>query len=100
VKHARRPRIHTFVSTSPLHMKYKLQKDPSEVLEMVTAQVTRARNFVEDVEWSAEDGTRIAAAWQQAPAAWEGQALAVVAVAARRAVSSPSQSPSSSRGCF
>jgi 2-isopropylmalate synthase len=58
VRHARRPRIHTFVSTSPLHMKYKLQKDPAEVLEMVTAQVTRARNFVEDVEWSAEDGTR------------------------------------------
>jgi 2-isopropylmalate synthase len=58
VKHARRGRIHTFVSTSPLHMKYKLQKEPDEVLAMVTAQVTRARNFVEDVEWSAEDGTR------------------------------------------
>ncbi len=58
VKHAKRGRIHTFISTSPLHMKYKLQKDPAEVLEMVTAQVTRARNFVEDVEWSAEDGTR------------------------------------------
>jgi len=58
VRHARRPRIHTFISTSPLHMKYKLQKDPAEVLDMVTAQVTRARNHVEDVEWSAEDGTR------------------------------------------
>src|SRR3712207_2733580 len=54
VRHAARPRIHTFISTSPLHMKYKLQKDPSEVLEMVTAQVTRARNHVADVEWSAE----------------------------------------------
>jgi 2-isopropylmalate synthase len=58
VRHARRPRIHTFVSTSPLHMKYKLQKEPSEVLGMVSAQVARARNHVEDVEWSAEDGTR------------------------------------------
>lgn len=58
VRHARRPRIHTFISTSPLHMKYKLQKEPSEVLEMVRAQVDRARNQVEDVEWSAEDGTR------------------------------------------
>jgi 2-isopropylmalate synthase len=58
VRHARKPRIHTFVSTSPLHMKYKLQKEPSEVLEMVISQVTRARNLVEDVEWSAEDGTR------------------------------------------
>jgi 2-isopropylmalate synthase len=58
LKHAVRPRIHTFISTSPLHMKYKLQKSPDEVFEMVTAQVSRARNWVEDVEWSAEDGTR------------------------------------------
>ena len=58
VRHAVRPRIHTFVSTSPLHMKYTLQKSPEEVLAMVTAQVSRARNHVEDVEWSAEDGTR------------------------------------------
>ena len=58
VRHAARPRIHTFISTSPLHMKYKLQKEPAEVLAMVTAQVERARNHVADVEWSAEDGTR------------------------------------------
>src|SRR3954463_13824914 len=58
VRHARRPRIHTLLSTSPVHMKYKLQKEPDEVLEMVIASVTRARNLVEDVEWSAEDGTR------------------------------------------
>ena len=58
VRHAARPRIHTFISTSPLHMKYKLQKDPSEVLDMITAQCSRARNLVDDVEWSAEDGTR------------------------------------------
>jgi 2-isopropylmalate synthase len=58
VRHAVRPRIHTFLSTSPIHMKYKLQKEPAEVLEMVRAQVERARNHVEDVEWSAEDATR------------------------------------------
>ncbi|MDE2578377.1 MAG: 2-isopropylmalate synthase [Hyphomicrobiales bacterium] len=58
VKHARKPRIHTFISTSPVHMKWKLQKEPHEVLELVTQQVTRARNHVGDVEWSAEDGTR------------------------------------------
>ena len=52
VRHAARPRIHTFISTSPVHMKYKLQKEPEEVLEMVHLQVTRARNCVEDVEWS------------------------------------------------
>ena len=39
-------------------MKYKLQMEPEKVLEMVTASVTRARNLVDDVEWSAEDGTR------------------------------------------
>src|SRR6202142_3002018 len=58
VKPARRPRIHTFLATSPVHMKWKLQKEPHEVYEMVVAQVTRARNHVDDVEWSAEDATR------------------------------------------
>jgi 2-isopropylmalate synthase len=58
VKLARRPRIHTFLSTSPVHMKHKLQKTPEQVLEMVIAQCARARNLVPDVEWSAEDGTR------------------------------------------
>ena len=58
VRHAARPRIHTFISTSPLHMKYKLQKTPEQVLQMVTDSVARARNLVDDVEWSAEDATR------------------------------------------
>ena len=58
VKHAVRPRIHTFISTSPIHMKYKLQKEPAEVLDMVRAQVERARRYTDDVEWSAEDATR------------------------------------------
>src|SRR5919199_1058243 len=58
IRPAKRKRIHTFLSTSPVHMKYKLQKEPHEVYEMVIAQVTRARNFTDDVEWSSEDGTR------------------------------------------
>jgi len=58
IKPAKRKRIHTFLSTSPVHMKYKLQKEPHEVFEMVIAQVTRARSHTDDVEWSAEDGTR------------------------------------------
>src|SRR5499427_550472 len=58
IKPAKRHRIHTFLSTSPVHMKYKLQKEPHEVYEMVIAQVTRARNYTDDVEWSSEDGTR------------------------------------------
>jgi len=58
IKPAPRRRIHTFLSTSPVHMKYKLQKEPHEVYEMVIAQVTRARSYTDDVEWSSEDGTR------------------------------------------
>jgi 2-isopropylmalate synthase len=58
VKHARRPRIHTFISTSPVHMKYKLQMEPSAVLDAVTSSVQRARTYTNDVEWSAEDATR------------------------------------------
>src|SRR5581483_5053556 len=52
IKPARRRRIHTFISTSPVHMKWKLQKEPHEVLELVIGQVTRAGNHVDDVEWS------------------------------------------------
>ena len=58
IKPAKRRRIHTFLSTSPVHMKWKLQKEPHEVYEMVISQVTRARSHTDDVEWSAEDGTR------------------------------------------
>ena len=55
---AARPRIHTFISTSALHMKYKLRREPDAVLDAVTASVTLARSHVADVEWSAEDGSR------------------------------------------
>ncbi len=58
VRPAKRPRIHTFISTSPLHMKHKLQMEPEAVLEKIHASVTLARNLVDDVEWSAEDATR------------------------------------------
>ncbi len=58
IRPAKRGRIHTFLSTSPLHMKYKLQKEPDEVYELVIQSVTRARNHIDDVEWSSEDGTR------------------------------------------
>ncbi|WP_135465801.1 2-isopropylmalate synthase [Crenalkalicoccus roseus] len=58
VRPAARRRIHTFVSTSPLHMRVKLRLRPEEVLELVTSSVSLARQHAEDVEWSAEDGTR------------------------------------------
>ena len=58
LKHASRFRIHTFISTSPLHMKHKLNKTPEEVYESIKEHVTYARKFTDDVEWSCEDGTR------------------------------------------
>jgi len=58
IKPAQRSRIHTFLSTSPVHMKWKLQLEPEQVYEMVIASVTRARRYTDDVEWSSEDGTR------------------------------------------
>ncbi len=58
LKPAARGRIHTFISTSPLHMKHKLNMSPEKVLQAITASVALARNLCGDVEWSAEDGTR------------------------------------------
>ena len=58
LKPAARPRIHTFIATSPLHMKYKLQMEPDEVYQHVVDSVSHARNFTDDVDWSPEDGTR------------------------------------------
>ncbi|NQV83406.1 MAG: 2-isopropylmalate synthase, partial [Rhodospirillales bacterium] len=58
VKPAKQPRIHTFIATSPVHMKYKLLMEPDAVLAQVIESVSHARSYVEDVEWSAEDATR------------------------------------------
>ena len=55
---AKRFRIHTFISTSPVHMKHKLQMGPNAVLDAVGASVARARNITDDVRWSPEDATR------------------------------------------
>ncbi len=58
IKPAESGRIHTFISTSPLHMKYKLQMEPEKVYEKVIESVTLARTFTDNVEWSCEDGSR------------------------------------------
>ncbi len=58
LKPAKRSRIHTFIATSPLHMKYKLQMEPEDVYRQVIDSVTHARKFTDDVDWSPEDGTR------------------------------------------
>lgn len=58
VKPAEKARIHTFISTSPVHMKHKLRMEPEAVLDAIVRSVSRARNYCDDVEWSPEDGTR------------------------------------------
>ena len=58
IKGANAGRIHTFIATSPIHMKAKLRMSPDEVLERAVSAVTQARNLVDDVEFSAEDAGR------------------------------------------
>ena len=58
VKEAKHPRIHVFLATSDIHMKYKLQMSPEEVLRRITDMVGYAKSFCEDIEFSAEDASR------------------------------------------
>jgi 2-isopropylmalate synthase len=58
LEHAKRPRIHTFIATSDIHLRYKLKKSRQQVLEEAAGAVELARRFVDDVEFSAEDGAR------------------------------------------
>src|SRR4029077_14168510 len=58
VKYARRPRIHTFVATSDIHLKYKLRKSRAEVLKASVEAVKHARAYCGDVEFSPEDASR------------------------------------------
>jgi 2-isopropylmalate synthase len=55
---ARHPRLHTFIATSDIHLKFKLKKSRRQVLDDAVAAVELARRYVEDVEFSAEDATR------------------------------------------
>src|SRR3989338_8057799 len=58
VRSAHRPRIHVFLATSKIHMKYKLKKAEDEILRLAVAAVKLARNKCEDVEFSPEDASR------------------------------------------
>ncbi len=58
IKDAERKRIHTFIASSPIHMKHKLKKEPEDVLEMACQAVRWARQRVDEVEFSPEDATR------------------------------------------
>ena len=58
LRNAASGRIHTFIATSPIHMKYKLQMNPDQVVEQAVHAVKRARNLIDDVEFSLEDASR------------------------------------------
>ncbi|PLX68494.1 MAG: 2-isopropylmalate synthase [Denitrovibrio sp.] len=58
LKHAVRPRIHTFIATSDIHLQHKLKKSREEALEIAVNAVKFARNLCDDVEFSAEDALR------------------------------------------
>ena len=58
IKKAQNGRIHTFIATSPLHMKYKLNKTPQQILEIIEKSVSYARKLAPEVEFSAEDASR------------------------------------------
>ncbi len=55
---AKRPRIHTFIATSPIHLQHKLKKTEEQALEIAVKSVELARKHVDEVEFSAEDATR------------------------------------------
>jgi len=58
IKYARSPRIHTFIATSDIHLKYKLKKTRAEVLELTEQAVKYAKKYTSNVEFSAEDAVR------------------------------------------
>jgi len=58
IKKAKRPRLHTFISTSDIHLKYQIRKTREEVIRITADSVARARRYTENVEFSAMDATR------------------------------------------
>ena len=58
VKHAKHPRIHTFIATSDLHLEYKLKKTKDEIIAITREMVSYAKSLCDDVEFSCEDATR------------------------------------------
>ncbi len=55
---AKKKRIHTFIATSPIHMKHKLKKEPAQVLKMAVDAIKCCKNFTDDIEFSPEDACR------------------------------------------
>ena len=58
MEQSKNKRLHLFIATSELHMKYKLNLNKYQVLELIEETMKYARNKIDDIEWSCEDGTR------------------------------------------
>ncbi|MFW5931748.1 MAG: 2-isopropylmalate synthase [Desulfohalobiaceae bacterium] len=58
IQHAARPRLHTFLATSDIHMRHKLDMNRQQVLDCISAAVQRAASYTSNVEFSAEDASR------------------------------------------
>ncbi len=58
IKHGENPRIHTFIATSDIHLKYKLKKSQEEVLDIIKTSVSHSAKYTSNVEFSCEDATR------------------------------------------
>lgn len=58
VKHAKKPRLHVFLATSPIHMRYKLKMTPGQIIRTGTKAVRYAKKFCNDIEFSPEDASR------------------------------------------
>jgi len=58
MKYSKNKRLHLFIATSPIHMKYKLNIKPHDILEAIKNIMQYSRNKIDDIEWSCEDGTR------------------------------------------
>jgi 2-isopropylmalate synthase len=58
VRKAQKPRIHTFIATSPIHMRHKLRMDEKTVLQKIHDSISLVRRHIADIEWSAEDASR------------------------------------------
>lgn len=58
LKNAAKPRIHTFIATSPIHREFKLKMSKEQIIERVKEMVAYAKSFVDDIEFSAEDALR------------------------------------------
>ncbi|MGD8654254.1 MAG: 2-isopropylmalate synthase, partial [Desulfobacterales bacterium] len=58
IRHAAKPRIHTFIATSDIHLEYKLKMSRDEVIKAAVEAVTYARTLTDNIEFSAEDGSR------------------------------------------